>query len=144
MQLETVENEIAMRELLDSDEFAFRFDIGLTQPSSSFKFDNMDYILRLFASHYLISSVMAELNQILNGLSFVKMLDLIRANPNKMKELFIYSKPASITTDAMIKLFPPKYSDSGSNRREAEEDLVMLWIHLLQVIERKCISSPST
>ncbi len=139
IQLENAGNEIAMRELLDSEEFAFRFDIGLTQPSSSFQFSNIDYILKLFASHYLILSVMGELNEILDGLKVVKMLDLIRANPNKMEQLFIYSNPKVITAEDMFKLFPPLYSETGSNIREAEEDVVMLWVHFLQIIERKYI-----
>ena len=137
MQLENVDNEIAMRELFDSDDFSFRFDVGLAQPSASIKFDDIRYILKLFANHYIISSVKAELDQMLDGLNVINILDLVRANPNKMKELFIHSKPPVLSVEEMLKIFPPKYSEKGSNRREAEEDVVMLWIHLLQVIERK-------
>ena len=50
MQLENVDNEVTIRELFDSDDFSFRFDMGLAQPSASIKFDDIHYILRITTS----------------------------------------------------------------------------------------------
>ena len=35
---------------------------------------------------------------------------------------------------------PPRYSLSGSNRREVEDETVMFWVHFLQMIECKLIN----
>lgn len=126
-----------MKKLFDEDEYIFRFDIGISQPSHAINTSNIDHILKLFANHYLISSVRAELDQLLSGMGVLGVIDLIRSNPNKMHKLLVYSTPKVLSTDDMMQLFPPKYSPVGSNRRETEEEAMMFWVHLLQMIECK-------
>ena len=63
----------------------------------------------------------------LDGLNVINILYLVSANPNKMKELCIHSKPLVLSVEEMLIIFPPKYSEKGSDRREAEEDVVMLY-----------------
>lgn len=40
-----------------------------------------------------------------------------------------------MTADAVLALFTPRLSLEGSNRREDEEQMVMLWVDFLQKIE---------
>ena len=76
-----------LKELLEEEDYLFRFDIGITQPSSTITVQNIDHILKLIANHYLISSVKAELDQLLDGMGVLGVIDLIRSNPKKMKQL---------------------------------------------------------
>lgn len=124
--------------LLSGEDYMFRFDIGIN--SCTVKISDIDHLLKLFAKHYLISSVKAELDQLLCGMGVLDVIDLIRSDPNKMKQLFIYNEPDPLTTDKMIVLLPPNYSVSGGNRREKEEEVMMFWVHLLQLIECKIVS----
>lgn len=124
-----------LKELWEGEDYLFRFDIGIYQPCTAINAESIDNILQLFANHYLISSVKAELDQFLDGLRVLDVIDLIRSNPNKMKQLLVYSEPEVITTENMMLLFPPKHSPDGSNRREVEEKIGILWIHFLQSIE---------
>ena len=94
----------AMKELLDGDEYLFRFDIGIHQSSKTISTENIDHLLKLFADHYLISSVKAELDQLLSGMGALDVINLFRSNPNKMKRLLIY-EPEVLTMDKMMKLF---------------------------------------
>ena len=77
----------AMKELLDGDKYLFRFDIGIHQSSKTISTENIDHLLKLFADHYLISSVKAELDQLLSGMGVLDVINLFRSNPNKMKRL---------------------------------------------------------
>lgn len=138
-QLKNCQSDASISALLDSNDYAFRFDIGIGQSSRSVTMDNIDHVLQLFAKHYLLLSVKSELDQLVEGLGVLKMLDLIRDNPNKFMQLFVHSVPQPLTTDHMLELFPPKYSPPGSNCREVEEAVIMLWIHFLQNIECKIL-----
>ena len=132
------DSEGSLRSLLDREEYAFRFDIGIGLSSGSVNLANIDRTLQLFAKHYIIFSVKSEIDQLTEGLSVLKVLDLIHENPNKMKELFIYSDPVPLTTESMLRILPAIYSSLlGSNKRELEEATIMLWIHFLQIIECK-------
>jgi len=44
-----------------------------------------------------------------------------------------------MTADLMFMMFTPRLSPEGSNRREDEEQVVMLWANFLQMIEGKSI-----
>ena len=124
-----------LRELLDSEQYDFRYDIGIAQPSQSVEIIDRDRIVQGIASHYAIIRVKAELDQILEGLNTLELQDLIRQNPQKMRPLFLHADPVPLTADQMIDLFTTKFSPVGSNRREVEEAIVMHWVNFIQMIE---------
>lgn len=61
-----------MRQLLDSEDFDFRFDVGLGlgQPTSLLMFTDRERLVQSFAMHYSVLHVKAELDQLLEGLGF--------------------------------------------------------------------------
>ena len=128
-----------MRNLLDSEEYEFRYEIGIAQPSGTLQLSDLDRIVETSATHYSIVSVKAELDQIIDGLTTLEVLDLIVHNPNGMEALFVYSIPPPLTADKMVDMFQPRFSPTGANRREVEEAVVMQWIHYLQLIESRLI-----
>lgn len=124
-----------MRTLLDSDEFDIRYDIGVSQPTSSLQLIDCDQIVQSFATHFSIMRVKAELDQIVEGLKTLDLLDLIHSNPNRMRSLFVHTEQPPLTADVMLDLFEARLSPTGSNRRETEEAVLMLWVNYLQMIE---------
>ena len=123
LQLQNASSSQELQELLGSDEYDFRYDLGIGQPVNTIR---LERIISSIANHYSILVVKAELDQ------------LIRENAPQMKSLFIYSEPAPLKVDNIFELFTPKLSPVGSNRREVEEAAVMLWCDFLQLIESMC------
>ena len=80
--------------------------------------------------------VKAQIDQIIDGLNTLGIYDLIKANPHTMHKLLV-SRPEPISSDFMLNLFQTRFSLEGSNRREDEEQVVMYWVHFLDMIECK-------
>ena len=136
VQLEAAQTVEEMRALLDSEEFEFRFDIGFADLSSKLELSDRDRIVQSLATHFTIVRVKAQIDQMIEGLNTLGIYDLIKANPRIMHKLFI-SQPEPITSDFMLNLFQTRFSPEGSNRREDEEQVVMYWVHFIDMIECK-------
>ena len=92
----------------------------------------------IIALHYGVLVVKAELDQILCGLSStLNALTLIRNNPLVMRPLFIHQDRHPPTADTLFDMFQAKFSELGSNAREAEEATMMKWSDFLQMVEGK-------
>ena len=114
---------------------AFRYTIGMCQPSSSLDLSDRYNIVQSMATHYSIVSVKAELDQFVDGLRASGVLELFQKFPTVMRPTLLCKEPLPLTSDHMIDLFEPIMSISGSNRREEEEAIVLKWINYLQLIE---------
>ena len=126
-----------MKDLLDSDAYDFCFDVGLGFPISSMRFADRDEFVQSLAGYFTVVKVKAQIDQLTQGPRVLGVLELVQANSHKARELFIYSEPEHMTADAVLALFTPRLSLEGSNRREDEEQMVMLWVDFLQKIESK-------
>jgi len=126
----------SVRTLLDSEEFSFRFDVGVVDLSRNVEFSDRDQIVQSLATYFTVVRVKASIDQIIDGLNALGMYDLIKANPCTMHKLFV-SQPLSLTADYMLSLFQTRLSPEGTNRREEEEQLVMYWVHFIEMIEGK-------
>ena len=122
--------------MLDSDKFAFRFDIGVNNLTSNLTLADRDRIVQSIANYFTVIRVKAQIDQLSDGLKALGVLDIMKGNPHSMRELFL-AKPKPITADGMINLFEVRFSPVGSNRREDEEAVVLQWIHLIQLIDGK-------
>lgn len=81
--------------------------------------------MQSLASYFTVVKVKAQIDQIVEGLNTLGVLNLLRANPRKGRQLLIYREPETLTADAVIDLFTPRYSPVGSNQREDEEQAVL-------------------
>lgn len=124
-----------MRTLLDSEEFDFRFDIGVAQPSQNLHLQDCMRIVKSCATHFTIHSIKTELDQICDGLNCMGVLQLMRNNPALLRPLFLPQPLCPLSADYMINLFVTKFSPLGCNTREEEEAVVMKWVQFLQLIE---------
>lgn len=136
LQLQNATTLVELQELLSSEEYDFRYDLGLGKPVNAIRLEDCEGIVSCMSNHYSILVVKAELDQLLGGLvSTLNVLSLIRENASQMRSLFVYSKPSALSADDLYDLLQPKLSPIGSNRQEAEEAAVMQWCDFLQVIE---------
>ena len=124
-----------LHELLNTEEYDFRYECGVSQPVTSIEFSSREKIVGAIAMHYSVVRVKAELDQLVKGLNVLKIGDLVEANPQKMRELFVHFKPLPLTADAFFDLFPARLSPMGSNKREAEEAALMKWVNYTQATE---------
>ena len=123
------------RELLGTDEYDFRYECGVSQPVTSINLSDRNKLVSAIAMHYSVVRVKAELDQIVNGLKVLKIEELIQANPQKMRELFVHFKPLPLTADALFDMFPARFSPICSNKRESEEAALMKWVNYTQAVE---------
>ena len=123
-----------LQELLDSDDYDFRYDCGIMQPTQSIQLTERDHIISCIAKHYAVLRPKAELDQLLAGLCTLSVLDLVRANAQVMRSLFVF-KPQPLTADALFDMLPATFCLEGSNTREAEEATFMHLVEYIQMIE---------
>lgn len=135
-QLEEASTLNDMKSMLDSEEFSFRFDIGVSDLTHNLVLGDRDRIVRSIANYFTVVRVKVQIDQLTDGLKALGVLDIMKGNPHSMRELFL-SKPKPITADGMINLFETRFSPVGSNRCEDEEAVALQWIHLIQLIEGK-------
>ena len=126
--------------MLGSDEYDFRYDLGITKAAHEVRIVDREKIVTSMALHYGVLVVKAELDQILCGISStLNALTLIRDN-GVMRQLFVFKVRPPPTADNLFDTLPAKFSESGSNAREKEEATMMLWWDFLQMVEGKlCI-----
>lgn len=123
---------------MDDKEYEFRYDLGIGQMSSSVTLSNQVQIVDCMCKHFSILNIKAELDQILCGLSStINMLFLIREHPKKFRPLLVHTPVDKVSGDVMYALFKPVLSPDGSNRREAEELVLMWWAEMIYYIEGK-------
>ena len=92
-------------------------------------------LISSIAKHFSIYVVKSELDQMICGIAeTLHALELIRENATLFRPLFVYSQKIYSAND-IYDIFSPKLSPDGSNRREREEAVIMLWINFLQDIQ---------
>lgn len=121
--------------MLDSDEFEFRFDCGVCQPSSSLKSSDKESIISSIALHHIIYSSKGELDEVKMGLSTLNFLELLQNN-DSMRSL-LEGRQSFLTTSCLQELFAPRFSPRGSNARASEEATMMFFLDVLHEIEGK-------
>jgi len=118
--------------MLESEEYNFRYECGVNQPSQLIKLFYRDEIVNASAM-YTIYCIKAELDQIIYGLDAYRLGKLAQSNP--VRPLLVYYKPLKLSADAIYNIFPATFSAPGSNAREAEEAVQMHWINYTQALE---------
>ena len=120
---------------MDSEEFSFRFDVGVSDLSTRLKFTDRERIVQSLATYFVIVRAKASIDQIAEGLSTLGVLEMMRANPHTMRKLFLH-RPV-LNADYMLDLFKPRLSAPGTNRREDEEQLIMYILGQLHRNDRR-------
>ncbi|XP_065887268.1 uncharacterized protein [Dysidea avara] len=129
-----VQDEESFVNLMDSEEYNFRYECGICQPSQMIKFNQREEIVSALAMH-TIYSIKAELDQIISGLDGYGLGKLAQDNPEAFRPLLVYYKPLKLSADAVHEMFPAGLSALGSNTRDAQEAALMHWVNYTQAVE---------
>lgn len=74
-----------------------------------------------------------------DGLKTLGVLQKIQLHPDAFQSILCYS-PRKLTADTMDELFTIRWSETGSNKRSAENKVVAFWRDFLQDVEGTHIS----
>ena len=136
------EDESELKSMLESPEYAFRYDCGVTQSGFSIKFIDKSSIVSALCRHFSVFAAVAEMEQLSQGLETLEFGNLLHTHPNLFRKIF---KPdltiQPITADFIQDFFKVEFSPVGSNRRQVEESIIMHWINYLHDLEGSCVSS---
>jgi len=124
LQLINAPDEESFVALLDSEEYNFRYDCGVSQPVSTIKLCHREDIVSALALHSVFA-IKAELDQLISGFHTYGFDELFQTYPEVTRQLFVYFKPLPLTADKLFDMFPAQLSPSGSNARELEESALM-------------------
>ena len=78
LQILSAQTTEDLRALLDSEEFEFRFDAGITVSSSSFTVDDCKRVGMALAMHFLIYNTKSEIDQLTEGLMNLGVLEVMK------------------------------------------------------------------
>ncbi len=132
MQLESASTDKELQDLLNSEQFSFRFDCGVCQPASSIKLIDKQHLISSIALHYCIY---AELDEIRRGLDSLGFVGLMTQYPCLMS-LFKASSQ-KLTANMLQNLFSHTFSLAGSNSHAKEQQIMMHVLELLHDVEGK-------
>ena len=128
MQVEEAETEEQMKRVLDSDDFDFRFEVGIGDNLKDRK-----SIVQSVANYFTVIRVKAQIDQICEGLSCLGVDELMKSYPSTMHRLFT-SQPQPLTPYSVFDMFHAKLSSEGSNQREDQDQVLMYWSHFLELV----------
>ena len=128
-----------MKSMLDSPEFEFRFDAGVTQATYGMKLEDKENVISALCRHFTIYTSIAELDQLLQGLQTLQFRTLMKTHPLLLRQVFQVSQQI-ISADFIQDFFKVQYSPIGSNNRRIEERIMMNWINFLRDCEGMLIN----
>lgn len=118
---------------MSQQEYEFLIDCGYPKALRDCVLDDKTYMVECGILHYTHYRIRAELDQIKEGLAKVGVLSAIkRRRPNIWKPLLCADRRLDITVEYIRQLFEPSFSETGSNARLVEEDVIYNWEEYLK------------
>lgn len=139
-------DDSTLQQVLSSDDLSFRFECGISKPSTAYHIDDIPTILRLICLHFIILQRKAEIDQLIEGLNDLGFLEFLKEHPGSGQLLLTSKGGTKLTAAKLEDLFTIHFSEKGSNKRCEEEQVVMMWLEFLRDVEGtytyiKCINS---
>ena len=134
-----MESTQELRALLDSQEFDFRFQCGVSEPAASLTLEDKERLVDAFCLHYCVFSTVAELEQLKQGLMVQKFSTLMERHPDVVREAFRPAKQA-ITSSLIEQLYTSNHSNlapRGSEKWCKQQGILNAWACYLRRIEGK-------
>ena len=120
--------------MLDSDDYDFRYDCGVRQPTTMMTINDRDDIVSALAMQ-TVFSIKAEMDQMIAGLNDYGLGELARNNSEVLRQLFVHYRQLPLTSDTLYDMFAPQLSSSGSNIRNEEEAALMHWVYYTRDVQ---------
>ena len=123
-----------LRDLVDKDEYAFRFDAGMSSTSSLITISDKESIATSLGMHYVIFHAKAEIDQLKEGLRLLGVLDILLHNTDVMLPLF-RAECIPLTATTLLGLFTINWSPATSDIRDTEEAVIVAWTEYIYSTE---------
>ena len=122
----------ALRDVLYSDEFDFRYDCGIVQPVHSIQYSDKKKIAGAMIKYFSFIRCLPQLQQLKEGLCVLGVLQLLQEN-GAVHHLFASAVPL-LSSNELYDLFKPRLSPEGSNRNVEEVTALYQWANYLQAV----------
>ena len=110
------------------NQLSMRFDCGFTKPIQKFELSDKDPLIKAIWLHYVYFLPHSELEQLRKGLRETLQLEtLFCLYSDEMFSLLVASSDFNVTPQFLLDSFAISYSDPGSNKRTAEESVMLHW-----------------
>ena len=129
------------RQMLETRKYDLRFKLGYGRPSSSLEAHHITQLVTGVCLQQIIYSNKTALDQLLEGLRSHQVNELIAGNFPLAKALFTHTPTVSIDATAMRSLFKFTPSQTGTNARTKEEELLLYWYRFLSDVEDGLVST---
>ena len=128
MQVLQVETAEELRAMIGTDDYDFRFDCGYAKPTSQLEITDRDKVVKCVWLHYIFFLPHAELEQLKKGFRETLEMELVvLLHPSEMRSFLAASSDFDITPSSLLDSLVVCYSDQGSNKRTAEEAIMINW-----------------
>ena len=117
---------------MSQQEYEFLINCGYPKALRDCVLDDKTKMVQCVILHYTHYRIRTELDQIKEGLAKVGVLSAIKRRPNIWKLLLCADRRLDITVEYIRQLFEPMFSETGSNARLVQEDLIYNWKEYLK------------
>ena len=126
LQIINAKDADTLQDLLMDDDAGYITASGFHKAIFRVKTEDIPDIVEVVCTEFLIMKSISEINQFQEGLNVLGIGNLIKSNPDVMREVFVYSDKEFTALD-LDELFLPMFSPAGSNAREKEEAVILNW-----------------
>ena len=106
--------------------------------STTISLNKKDMIISTLCQYSVIDKVRSCLEQFKDGLQTLHILDLVTKHPAAFEDVFCYNEGDDLTSKILDDLFYPCLSETGTIKREKEEQIIMHWRDYLADSEGTC------
>lgn len=123
-----VSSDAELKQLLDEEEFDFRFNCGYNKPTRNMTLDDKSTLINAIWLHYTFFQPHAELQQLRKGFRDTLQMELlICLYPDEVRSLLCACTEFDVTATLILDSFVTHYSNSGTNKRTLEEAVILNW-----------------
>ena len=119
--------------MINTHELNFRYSCGTSQQIRTL--NDWDKLVSALCLHSCVLESLAELEQLHQGLTTLNFASLLESHASVLRP--ILQNTLVITSSLIQDLYTVEYSEIGSNKRRAEEEIIMTWINFLIACEGK-------
>lgn len=117
-----------------SSESDYLFDCGVVVRADTALLTDREAIVSAVCHHYLLSGIIAELEQLKRGLNTLHLLTLMEEFPQKFMSIFNPSD-APLSSEQLEDMLKVNYTEEGSNQRTTEERIVLHFFNFLRDVK---------
>ncbi len=132
MQVQKAATTEDLKALRSHPDYQFIYDCGYAKPADSHTMKDRDDLIRSVWLYYVFFHPHAALEQLRAGFTQTLQMELITTcYAEQLRDILVTSDAFNPNEVDLIDEVIIKYSDSGSNDRRREEDIILFWTEFI-------------